>query len=106
MSKEGSCCDVRVATASYATNDGRLFVWAQEYCATCGGGAMTIEEKGLLVSFTSTGFRCKSSAALGGAPLGAPASAPTSPPIPFDTRAPLGSCKPASTHGKLPGTSE
>lgn len=55
MSSEGSC-DVDRVARSTQTNDGRRYDWAFAYCRTCGAGSFRIEEGGLLVSFTTTGF--------------------------------------------------
>lgn len=106
MSTEDSCCDVESRNERYETSDGRLLDWVQSYCHICGAGAMRIEEAGLLLSFTTTGRKCKS---LGGPGEGHASElilGKMSPPTPLDTPEQPGSCKPASTPGKPPATSE
>lgn len=106
MSTAESCCDVQRRTGKYLTSDGHQLDWEQNYCLSCGAGAMSILEGGLLLSFTTTGRKCGSSVDHGAVLPGAQILALRSRPTPSDTPEQPGSCKPASTPGKLPATSE
>lgn len=106
MSTEESCCVVESRNERYLTSDGRQLDWEQSYCRICGAGAMRIEEGGLLLSFTTTGRKCKSLGGHGEGHASELISGEMSHPTPSDTPEQHGSCKPESTPGKPLGTSE
>jgi hypothetical protein len=107
MSKTESCCDVRVANGRYEARDGHQYVWEHVFCLTCGAGSVVMQQVGQPISYTSTGSWCENSDGHGLERSRERASeADQLRRILYGTPEQPGSCKPASTHGKPPGTSE